>query len=221
MLAAESLTYCGYRISAKEKPNLARDAVPAGLMNCLSICIRGLALRFSFLLTFLLSCQALRTKKKVEQNMVSFDLTSSETAARSVARIFATTHLAPAKSTYQSLPAPESRFQSLKPTYEAAVRAGLLKAQIPAPVGGTSTSLVEAAILVEELYAVEASASLTILGTGLGLTPLCLTYRPELREFLQPFLSGQGAPLASLVFSEPAGVVRFSFDPKKRGYGFV
>jgi alkylation response protein AidB-like acyl-CoA dehydrogenase len=139
--------------------------------------------------------------------MVSYNLTESERAARTAARTFAATHLTPAKSTYASLPTPEARFQSLKPTYEAAVRAGLIKAQIPAPVGGSSTSLIEAAILVEEFYAVEASASLTIFGTGLGLTPLCLAYRPELGEFLQPFLAGQGAPLASLVFSEPAGVV--------------
>ncbi|KAL2793512.1 acyl-CoA dehydrogenase/oxidase [Aspergillus keveii] len=141
--------------------------------------------------------------------MVSFTLTESERAARTAARTFATTHLTSAKSTYTTLPTPEFRFQSLKPIYAAAVRAGLIKAQIPSPVGGTSSSLVEAAILVEEFYAVEASASLTIFGTGLGLTPLCLAFRPELNEFLQPFLSQQGAPLASLVFSEPAGVANW------------
>jgi alkylation response protein AidB-like acyl-CoA dehydrogenase len=139
--------------------------------------------------------------------MVSFNLTESEQAARTAARTFAATHLKHARSTYESLSTPEARFQSLQPIYEAAVRAGLIKAQIPAPVGGTSTSLIEAAILVEEFYAVEASASLTIFGTGLGLTPLCLAFRPEVAEFLQPFLSGQGTPLASLVFSEPGGVV--------------
>ncbi|CEL06535.1 hypothetical protein ASPCAL09708 [Aspergillus calidoustus] len=141
--------------------------------------------------------------------MVSFNLTESEQAARTAARTFAATHLKPAKSAYEALSTPEARFQSLQPIYEAAVRAGLIKAQIPAPVGGTSTSLVEAAILVEEFYAVEASASLTIFGTGLGLTPLCLAFRPEVAEFLQPFLSGQGTPLASLVFSEPGGVANW------------
>lgn len=78
---------------------------------------------------------------------------------------------------------------------------------MPIPIGGTSGGLVEAAILVEEMYAVEPAASLTIFGTGLGLTPLALAFRPELAEFLEPFLSGSGAPLASLVFSEPQGVV--------------
>ncbi|KAJ0418825.1 acyl-CoA dehydrogenase/oxidase [Aspergillus carlsbadensis] len=141
--------------------------------------------------------------------MVSFTLTDSERATRAAARTFATTHLLPAKATYSSLSTPESRFQSLQPIYAAAVHAGLIKAQIPAPLGGTSTSLLEAAILVEEFYAVEASASLTIFGTGLGLTPLCLAFRPELAGFLSPFVGSEGAPLASLVFSEPGGVANW------------
>jgi alkylation response protein AidB-like acyl-CoA dehydrogenase len=41
---------------------------------------------------------------------------------------------------------------------------------------------------------------------GLGLTPLNIAGKPEHAEFLAPFLSGEGAPLASLVFSEPGGV---------------
>ncbi|KAL2840273.1 acyl-CoA dehydrogenase/oxidase [Aspergillus pseudoustus] len=141
--------------------------------------------------------------------MVSFTLTPSELATRHAARTFATTHLTSAKATYASLPTPQARFQSLQPIYSAAVHAGLIKAQIPAPVGGASTSLIDAAILVEEFYAVEASACLTIFGTGLGLTPLCLAFRAELQPFLEPFLSGEGAPLASLVFSEPDGVANW------------
>ena len=69
--------------------------------------------------------------------------------------------------------------------------------------------MIEAAILVEEMYSVEPSASLTIFATGLGLTPLNLTGKPEHREFLEPFLSGKGEPLASLVFSEPGGVANY------------
>ncbi|KAL2824255.1 acyl-CoA dehydrogenase/oxidase [Aspergillus cavernicola] len=141
--------------------------------------------------------------------MVDFTLSASESQTVSAARTFAKTHLTTAKTLYTPLQTAEARFQSLKPTYEAAVKAGLIKAQIPAPVGGTSTSLVDAAILVEEFYAVEASASLTIFGTGLGLTPLALAFKPEFGEFLQPFLTGEGAPLASLVFSEPAGVANW------------
>lgn len=139
--------------------------------------------------------------------MVDFTLSPSEQHTQAAARRFAATHLASAAAHYSSLPTPEARFQSLRSIYEAAVTAGLLTAQVPAAVGGSSTSLVDAAILVEEFYAVEASASLTIFGTGLGLTPLALAYRPDLHDFLAPFLSGTGSPLASLVFSEPGGVV--------------
>ncbi|KAL5337490.1 acyl-CoA dehydrogenase/oxidase [Aspergillus crustosus] len=141
--------------------------------------------------------------------MVDFTLSPSEQQTRSAAHAFATTHLATAKATYTPLPTPAQRFQSLKPTYEAAVQAGLIKAQIPTPLGGTSGSLIEAAILVEEFYTVEASASLTIFGTGLGLTPVVLGYREELGEFLAPFLETRGAPIASLVFSEPEGVANW------------
>ncbi|OOF90731.1 hypothetical protein ASPCADRAFT_135015 [Aspergillus carbonarius ITEM 5010] len=139
--------------------------------------------------------------------MVDFTLSPSEQHTQAAARRFAATHLASAAAHYSSLPTPEARFQSLRSIYEAAVTAGLLTAQVPAAVGGSSTSLVDAAILVEEFYAVEASASLTIFGTGLGLTPLALAYRPDLHDFLAPFLSGTGSPLASLVFSEPGGVM--------------
>ncbi|KAL6231085.1 hypothetical protein BDW75DRAFT_248190 [Aspergillus navahoensis] len=125
--------------------------------------------------------------------MVDFTLSTGEQRTRSAARTFAAAHLAPAKGAYATLPTQEDRFRSLKPIYEAAVEAGLIKGQIPAA----------------EFYATEASASLTIFGTGLGLTPLALAYRPEVKEFLDPFLSGTGAPLASLVFSEPGGVANW------------
>lgn len=69
-------------------------------------------------------------------------------------------------------------------------------------------SLVEMCICVEECYAVDPTASLTIFGTGLGLAPLVSAWREGLEEFLEPFLKEEeGAPLASLVFSEPGGVV--------------
>ncbi|QKX55398.1 uncharacterized protein TRUGW13939_02491 [Talaromyces rugulosus] len=141
--------------------------------------------------------------------MVDFTLSDSENATRTAARGFAKAHLAGAKAIYSNFSSPAERFQSIKPIYAEAVKAGLLNGQVPAPVGGTSANLVEAAILVEEFYAVDASASLTIFATGLGLTPLALAYQPQFKEFMDPFLSGEGAPLASLVFSEPAGVANW------------
>ena len=36
-----------------------------------------------------------------------------------------------------------------------------------------------------------------------------LTGKPEHKEYLAPFLSGEGEPLASMVFSEPGGVANW------------
>jgi alkylation response protein AidB-like acyl-CoA dehydrogenase len=140
---------------------------------------------------------------------VDFQLSPSEAGIRNAGAGFAATVLKDAKKDYMKFTEHHQRFQSTKPIYEKAVQGGLIKGQVPAQLGGTSGSLVEAAILVEELYAVEPAASLTIFATGLGLTPLVLTGKPEHKEFLAPFLSGEGAPLASLVFSEPGGVANF------------
>ncbi|KAL5348525.1 hypothetical protein ACLOAV_005941 [Pseudogymnoascus australis] len=140
---------------------------------------------------------------------VDFQLSPSEAGIRNAAAGFAATVLKDAKKDYIKFAEHHQRFQSTKPIYEKAVQGGLIKGQVPAHLGGTGGSLVESAILVEEMYAVEPAASLTIFATGLGLTPLVLTGKPEHKEFLAPFLSGEGAPLASLVFSEPGGVANF------------
>jgi alkylation response protein AidB-like acyl-CoA dehydrogenase len=140
---------------------------------------------------------------------IDYRLSPSEEGIRNAAAGFAATVLKDAKKTYLEFNDHHQRFQSTKPIYRKAVEAGLIKGQVPAPLGGAGGSLVEAAILVEELYAVEPAASLTIFATGLGLTPLVLTGKPEHKEFLEPFLSGEGEPLASLVFSEPGGVANY------------
>lgn len=146
--------------------------------------------------------------------MIDFNLTPEQKAVRTHVRKFAATNLASARSFYDpQIPHSkwEDRFRSTKPIYAAAVQAGLIKAQIPTALGGMGTGLVDSAIVVEEMYAVEISASLTILGTGLGLSPLILAGTPEhFKRFLTPFLSGEGTPLASLVFSEPAGSANFA-----------
>lgn len=41
------------------------------------------------------------------------------------------------------------------------------------------------------------------------MTPLNLVQNPETKRFLEPFLTGSGAPLASFVLSEPGGVANF------------
>lgn len=59
------------------------------------------------------------------------------------------------------------------------------------------------------MYRIEPAVSLTIFSTGLGLMPLIIAGGEEHRGFLEPFLSGEREPLASLVFSEPGGVANW------------
>lgn len=137
---------------------------------------------------------------------VDFHLGPSEVGTRAAAAGFAQHVLKPIRAEYMKLEQDHERFQATQPAYAAAVKGGLLKGQVSPTHGGTGGSLVEAAIMVEECYAVEGSAALTIFGTGLGLTPLNIAGKPEHAEFIAPFLSGEGTPMAALVFSEPGGV---------------
>ena len=140
---------------------------------------------------------------------VDFHLSQPQQGIREAAASFAAGPLKDAKKTYMQYQQHHERFRSTRPIYHQAVAGGLIKGQIPPHLGGAGGSLVEAALLVEEMYRVEPAASLTIFSTGLGLTPMNLTGKPEHREFLEPFLSGQGEPLASMVFSEPGGVANW------------
>jgi len=140
---------------------------------------------------------------------ISFQLSPTEDGIRKAAAAFAAGPLQQAKKTYMKYQHHHERFQSTRPIYHQAVAGGLIKGQIPPHLGGTGGSLVEAVILVEEMYSVEPATSLTIFSTGLGLTPMNLAAKPEHKEFLEPFLSGVGDSLASMVFSEPGGVANY------------
>jgi alkylation response protein AidB-like acyl-CoA dehydrogenase len=138
--------------------------------------------------------------------MIDFTLSPLQQTLRDQAASFASNVLAQAPSTYSKYARQDERFQSLKPIYQQAEAGGLIKEMIPSQLGGTGGSLVDATLLVEELYAADASAALAIFSTGLGLHPLMNGGSAEQRaEFLKPFLSGEGAPLASTVHSEPTG----------------
>jgi alkylation response protein AidB-like acyl-CoA dehydrogenase len=142
--------------------------------------------------------------------MVNFTLTADQKALRANAQAFARNVLSTAPNLYSHLPTQSERFKAVLPIYRAAVSVGLIKGQIPAALGGTSTSIIEAGIVVEEFYAVEPSAAITILGTGLGLTPLILAGSKEQHEkFLNPFLKEEGEILASFVHSEPGGTANW------------
>jgi alkylation response protein AidB-like acyl-CoA dehydrogenase len=142
--------------------------------------------------------------------MIDFTLSEHQNAVRGMAISFATNVLASASSTYEKHATQKERFQSLRPFYRQAVEGALIKGLIPQPLGGVGGTVLESAILLEEMYKVDRSLSLTIFGTGLGLSPL-LVGRTSAQhgEFLKPFLSGEGEPLASLVHSEPTGTANW------------
>lgn len=142
--------------------------------------------------------------------MIDFSLTKEQHVLRTGVRDFTQQVLKDAHKLYSQFPSQKNRFQAMRSIYRTAVQGGLVKGQIPSSLGGTSTSLIDAAIVVEELYAVDPSASLTILGTGLGLTPLILAGSAAQHEkFLYPFLNGEGEPLAAFVHSEPGGTANW------------
>jgi alkylation response protein AidB-like acyl-CoA dehydrogenase len=81
---------------------------------------------------------------------------------------------------------------------------------IPGSLSGAGGNLIDFTILAEEMYKSDRSVSLTIFGIGLGLTPLLISGNPtQHAEFLKPFLSGEGEPLASLVHSELGGTANY------------
>lgn len=148
--------------------------------------------------------------------MIDFTLSHAQQEVRSNAANFAAAYLAPARASYEKLP-PEQRFQSTRPIVEKAATLGLLRSQIPPHLGGTGGSLIDVCLVVEEMYAVEPSVSLTLLSNALGLAALIAGGTKEQQEeLLKPFLSGQGAPLAALVYSEPGGSANF-FEEGGRG----
>lgn len=142
--------------------------------------------------------------------MVDFKLSPQQKELRANAHAFAKNVLSTAPNLYSSLATQTERFQSTLPIYQTAVKAGLIKGQVPAPLGGTSAGLIDAALVVEEFHAVEPSTAITILGTGLGLTPLILGGTPALHEkFLAPFLTQEGETIASFAHSEPSGTANW------------
>ena len=127
---------------------------------------------------------------------IDFRLTAHQRELQLQSRRFAREVLSPALQA-EDLPTPEERFAATKPAYEAMIAAGFLRKCIPLSAGGESAGLTDTAIMVEELYAVNASVTLTLIGTVLGLLPLLIGGTEEQRgRLLRPFLRQTGAPLA-------------------------
>jgi len=148
--------------------------------------------------------------------MIDFELSPEQRKLQLDARAFAAQHLTGLRAKMAGKDA-AGRFEATKEAYEAAVKAGYLKLQVPPPLGGTMNSLVDVAIVAEELIAVESSLPLSVLSTGLGIMGLLFFGNPDQYErFLPQFVNGEDAPLAGLSFSEPHGTANYhNTDPSK------
>jgi nitroalkane oxidase len=148
---------------------------------------------------------------------IDFRLTASQRELQLRSRKFAKEVLSHAIEA-ETLPTPEQRFAATKPAYEAMIAAGFLRKCIPLSAGGESAGLTDTAIMVEELYAVNASVTLTLIGTVLGLLPLLIGGTEEQRTRLLPaFLKQAGAPLAGFCATEPGGSANPASPPPGEG----
>jgi nitroalkane oxidase len=148
---------------------------------------------------------------------IDFTLTPQHRKIQLQSREFARNTL-PSATSAELLATPEERFLATKPIYEAMVAAGFLRQCIPAEAGGESTGMVELAILAEEFYCINASVSLTMIGTLLGLLPILLGGSAEQRDrLLVSFLRKSGAPLAGFCATEPGGSANAASPPPGEG----
>jgi nitroalkane oxidase len=148
---------------------------------------------------------------------IDFRLTASQRELQLRSRRFAREVLSPAIEA-ETLRTPEERFAATKPAYEAMIAAGFLRQCIPRSAGGENDGLTDTAIMVEELYAVNASVTLTLIGTVLGLLPLLIGGTKEQRSrLLPPFLELAGAPLAGFCATEPGGSANAASPPPGEG----
>lgn len=150
--------------------------------------------------------------------VMSFDLTTRQRELRTRSRGFAQDVLRDIKAASESLPTPEERFVATRPAYEKLVADGFLRACLPVSVGGEHTSLIDTAIVTEELYAENPSIALTLVGTVLGLQPVVVGGTAEQQKrLLAPFLATTGAPLAAFCSTEPGGSANAASPPPGDG----
>ncbi len=148
---------------------------------------------------------------------IDFTLTSQQRELQLESRRFALEVLAGAGAA-ELLPTAEERFLATRPVYEAMVVAGFLRKCIPQSAGGENAGLIDMAIMAEEFYSVNASVTLTMLGTVLGVLPILMGGTPEqCGRLLAPFLRKSGAPLAGFCFSEPGGSANAASSPPGEG----
>jgi butyryl-CoA dehydrogenase len=148
----------------------------------------------------------------------NFELTERQRELRETSRRFARDVLRPVRTTAEQLPTAEERFLATRPAYEQLIAEGFLRACIPDAAGGENRSLLDTAVVMEELYCENPSIALTLLATVLGLQPVLVGGTPEQQKrLLAPFLETSGAPLAAFCSSEPGGSANAAAPPPGEG----
>jgi nitroalkane oxidase len=125
---------------------------------------------------------------------IDFALGAEQRALQEAARVFARGVLADVEATIASLPTPEERSDALRPFYARGVASGLLRALVD-PSG---PGLVGAALMAEELAAVDVNVASALVANRLAVAPVLAAGTPEqIERLLTPLRSGTGAPLAA------------------------
>lgn len=141
---------------------------------------------------------------------VSFLLSPEQEQLKAAARAFAEEHLRDLAAAVRAEPDPLARALLARPVVEKAVAQGFLKGLIPAPVGGTASNGVDAAIFVEEWAVHSPDLTISLAGPLIALAPVYEAGTPEqIARFVAPFLADSGAPLAAMAYSEPEGSANF------------
>ncbi|HZE67888.1 MAG TPA: acyl-CoA dehydrogenase family protein [Sporichthyaceae bacterium] len=148
---------------------------------------------------------------------MGIELTDRQRELRTRARAVARSVLREARAAEQ-LATAEERFLATRPAYEQLIAAGFLRACLPTADGGDNESLLDTAVLMEELYAENPSVALTLLATVLGVQPVLAGGDQEQRKrLLAPFLETSGAPLAAFCSTEPGGSANPAAPPPGEG----
>ncbi|CAK1364870.1 Nitroalkane oxidase [Cercospora beticola] len=149
---------------------------------------------------------------------IDFSLSPEQAALKASARKFAEQVIAPCRAQYLQLPNQYERFRATRDAYRQMVEGGWIKMQIPEEYGGTRKSLVDVALACEEFFAQDSSLPITWLVVGLGLAPIFMYgTEQQKKEFITPFLTCKGTPLAALGFSEPTGSANWLQNEGGRG----
>jgi alkylation response protein AidB-like acyl-CoA dehydrogenase len=137
---------------------------------------------------------------------IEFALSPEQRDVQLGARTFAGDALTGVADAIAGLPTAEERFDALRPFYEQVVAAGFLRAIVDPRTDSRSPGFVGAALMVEELMAVDVNVPLTLMSSGLAIAPILAGATPEqIERLLAPLRVETGAPLAGFAFSEVDG----------------